>query len=72
MYKFEDLMIGDMFNTHAARWVKIDVNKAICVMSSMYNIGDIFYAWQFHNSSIILLYSSILVTPNELRYSTNE
>jgi len=72
MYKFEDLMIGDMFNTMSGRWVKVSPNEAICVMSSMYNVGQLVH-WSFlENSTIILLYSSLLVTPNELRESTNE
>jgi hypothetical protein len=33
MHKFEDLIIGDMFNTMSGRWVKIFDNKAICVNS---------------------------------------
>jgi hypothetical protein len=72
MYKFEDLMIGDMFNTMSGRWVKISTYNAICVMSSMWEIGHIVNSSYFENSTIILLYSSLLVTPNELRDSTNE
>jgi len=60
MHKFEDLIIGDMFNTMSGRWVKVDFNKAICVMSSMYRLGYIVDSEFFSNSTIVLLYSSLL------------
>ena len=58
MHKFEDLIIGDMFNTMSGRWVKIFDNKAICVLSGMYKTGYIADAEFFKNSSIIVLFSS--------------
>lgn len=39
--KFRDLAIGDMFNTLAARWVKIDKKRAIVVMSGVFAVGDV-------------------------------
>jgi len=63
MYKFEDLMIGDMFNVVSGRWVKISQDMAICVMSCLYYPGKLAESDFFKNCNIILLYSSILVTP---------
>ena len=37
--QFKDLSPGDMFNTKAARWVKIDRHTAIVVMSGILEIG---------------------------------
>jgi hypothetical protein len=65
MYKFEDLIIGDMFNTMSGRWVKIDVDKAICVMSSIHNIGQIVTSNFFSRSMVIVLYSSMLVSNSQ-------
>lgn len=39
--KFGDLAIGDLFNTLAARWVKIDKKRAIVVMSGVFAVGDV-------------------------------
>ena len=54
--KFQDLSIGDMFNTKTARYVKIDEHRAIVVMSSVLDIGDLIY---FHkdDDDIVVLYS---------------
>ena len=38
---FKDFSFGDMFNTKAARWVKISETRAICVMSSLVEIGSV-------------------------------
>lgn len=58
MHTFKDLCSGDMFNTKAARWVKISDREAICVLSLQIDIGDI---WEIEQDEpIVLLYSSIL------------
>lgn len=58
MFKFEDLCIGDMFNTLAARWVKISETEAICVMSATVRIGNITSFPSDFN--VLVLYSAIL------------
>lgn len=40
MITFKELSIGDMFNTMSGRWVKISDTEAICVMSSLFDIGS--------------------------------
>lgn len=60
MYKFSQLMVGDMFNTKAARWVKYSGNKALCVMSSVVVVGSL---RKFSDKEdIVVLYSSLLNT----------
>lgn len=58
MFKFEDLCIGDMFNTLTARWVKISETEAICVMSATVRIGNITSFPSDFN--VLVLYSAIL------------
>ncbi len=54
---FVDLLLGDMFNTKEARWVKISPTEAICVLSTIHRVGHIkgFPGEQ----TVILLYSSL-------------
>lgn len=58
-YTFNDLLIGDMFNTMSARWVKTSVTQAISVMSTLHPLGTIrtFYP----DKEIVLLYSTVLI-----------
>lgn len=58
MYKFQDLCIGDLFNTKIARWVKVSANEAICVMSAVVGLGSIDYFKA--DEDVIVLYSAIL------------
>lgn len=41
MYTFGQLYIGDLFNTKAARWVKISSHEALSVMSGCFSAGHI-------------------------------
>ena len=41
MYTFGQLYIGDLFNTKAARWVKISSHEALSVMSGCFASGAI-------------------------------
>lgn len=61
MYTFGQLCIGDLFNTKAARWVKVSAEGAVCVMSTSNVIGKIvaFYG----GADVTPLYSSLL--PND-------
>lgn len=54
---FDDLCIGDLFNTKSARYVKINNREAIVVMPGMFKVGTII---DFSNTKqdIIVLYSS--------------
>lgn len=56
-YTFENLLIGDMFNTSSGRWVKTSMTQAICVMSVMHRLGEIHTIPL--DQRILLLYSSI-------------
>ena len=62
-YSFGELLIGDMFNTKAARWVKISTKNAICVMGSRghHYIGQVL-EFQEDDKNIVLLYSTVLRT----------
>ncbi len=40
MYTFGQLYIGDLFNTKAARWVKISSHEALSVMSGCFAAGE--------------------------------
>lgn len=55
---FGQILIGDMFNTKVARWVKTSETHAICVMSGVFDIG-IFKQFS-QQESIVLLWSSLL------------
>lgn len=55
MTKFNELNIGDMFNSMIARYVKTDDKHAIVVMSSMLDIGTIM---EFSDEEVIVLWSS--------------
>ena len=57
-YTFGDLLIGDLFNTKSARWVKTSETEAIVVLSAMNRLGEIHKIPL--DQGIILLYSSIL------------
>ncbi len=63
MWKFSDLLIGDMFNTLPARWVKISPTQAICVMSGAIQLGSIRTIPD--ETEIILLWSCLLKNSNE-------
>lgn len=54
---FGKLIIGDMFNTAVARWVKTSEDAAICVMSSLYPLGKISHFEL--NENVIVLYSGL-------------
>ena len=55
---FGAILIGDMFNTMTARWVKTSDTEAICVMSGMILLGEI---TEFKpDTQIVLLWSCIL------------
>lgn len=58
-YTFGDLEVGDMFNTKPARFVKIDDDKAIVVMSSIFNVGDI-RTFKKDDENIVILYSILI------------
>jgi hypothetical protein len=60
-FKFEDLYVGDMFNTKAARWVKINSKEAICCVSDSpyFEIGCI-ENFEDNESTLIVLYSTLL------------
>lgn len=58
MYTFETICLGDMFNTKAARWVKVSATQAVVVMSGVFKVGDIRSIPS--DERIILLYSSVL------------
>jgi predicted phosphodiesterase len=63
-YTFGQLLIGDMFNTKAARWVKISPDKAIVVMGNSdipLHIGQI-HKFDENEKNIVLLYSVLLRT----------
>lgn len=55
---FGQILIGDMFNTKSARWVKTNETNAICVMSSLFDIGS-FQKFD-PKESIVLLWSPLL------------
>ena len=58
MYTFGQLCVGDLFNTKAARWVKVSSNEAIVVLSGCFQVG---HRVQFILSAdVILLWSSLL------------
>lgn len=57
MQTFEQLRIGDVFNTKVARWVKVSSTEAKCVMSGVLPLG---YVQSFRNDEeVILLQSGI-------------
>lgn len=60
MYTFQEICVGDLFNTKAARWVKVSDTDAICVMSAVHPLGEI----RSFNSDmdIVLLWSCVLRT----------
>lgn len=60
MYTFGSLLVGDMFNTTPARWVKVSHDEAICVMSVVVPLGTIEKISQDH--PVILLWSCVLNT----------
>lgn len=53
--KFEDLDIGDMFNTKRYRLVKINDDEALVVMGV--DIGAVVNKSSFIDSTIVILYS---------------
>lgn len=57
-YTFQDILIGDMFNTPIARWVKVSPFKAICVMSAIFPLGEIKEIDLDY--PVVLLYSTVL------------
>lgn len=60
IYTFDQILLGDMFNTKAARWVKTSTKEAICVMSACFELGII---KKFNpEEEVILLYSTVLRT----------
>lgn len=62
-YTFSDLLLGDMFNTKVARWVKTSDKSAICVLSSCVFVGDI-HVFQ-PETQVVLLYSTVLRASND-------
>lgn len=58
MYTFSQLCIGDMFNTKAARWVKISTGQAICVMGGFVPVGNV--QTIDNDEPVIVLWSCIL------------
>lgn len=56
--KFQNLCIGDLFNTKSARWVKTEENMAIVVMSAILLKGKEYVF--LDEETVILLWSSIL------------
>ena len=51
---FSKLAIGDMFNVKSGRFVKIEEDKGICVMSTIIKVGDI--CEFFQKQTVIPLY----------------
>ena len=60
MTTFNDLCIGDMFNTKDARWVKVEAGIAMCVMSALLPRGC--FRAMDRDEDVIVLYSSIVET----------
>lgn len=56
MFKFKILDIGDIFNTLSGRWAKTSTNLALCIMSSVHEVGS-FVGFE-PDQSVIPLYSS--------------
>lgn len=56
MFKFKILDIGDVFNTLSGRWAKTSTNLALCIMSSVHEVGS--FAGFEPDQSVIPLYSS--------------
>lgn len=54
---FEQFDIGDMFNTKVARFVKVDENRAIVVMSGILEIGMFVEGQMFGNNQCIPIYT---------------
>ena len=57
-------MIGDMFNTKSARWVKVTDATAVCVMSSVFRLGETKIIRS--DEEVVLLFSSVLRTEGDL------
>jgi hypothetical protein len=55
---FDELNIGDMFNTKEARYVKISDTKAIVVMSSLYDVGTKMF-FKGVVDDVVVLYTTI-------------
>lgn len=55
---FQELSIGDVFNTKSGRWVKVSDTKFMCIMNNgLNNLGDIKKVDESHkNFSIVPLY----------------
>lgn len=51
--KFHELAIGDMFNTLEARYVKVDDEQAVCVMSGVLTVGE-FYVINKSRNLVVL------------------
>ena len=63
-YTFNDIGLGDMFNTISGRWVKTSIYDAICVMSAHHELGAI---QPFDpDDKIVLLYPPFLKSDEEL------
>lgn len=65
MYTFEDIGIGDLFNTRAGRWVKTSDTQGLCVMSTMLTVGSV-HPFLGHQE-ILLLWSALLKTDKEIK-----
>lgn len=63
MYKFKDICVGDLFNTKAARWVKVSDKKAVCVMSAVFAVGSIRPIGP--DADIVLLWGRLLKEDHE-------
>lgn len=55
---FQELDVGDVFNTKQARWVKTDVARGMCIMSSLVPLGQ--YEKFNLNIEVEVLYSKKL------------